>query len=198
VWELPFGGGKKLFNTSHRFWGRVASGWEHTMIFTYSSGRPWDLPGSVLYLREAKVEPDWSASQIRGVRPCVLRYNTDGTITPQAYSLAWGCGTDFSTYNFLIQPRFAPRQTPFRDGRVRLHSTPQFDMSVNKNTRINERWSVQFRAEAFNVMNTFYFPLQQFSNDPESTNFGSIVKATVGQGNANLPRQIQLAVKIIF
>jgi hypothetical protein len=87
---------------------------------------------------------------------------------------------------------------PFRDGRVRLHSTPQVDMSIAKNTQIKETMSVQFRAEAFNLMNTFYFPLQQFNNNPDDSNFGSIIKGTVAQGNANFPRQIQLAIKFIF
>jgi hypothetical protein len=122
----------------------------------------------------------------------------DGSITPQAYSVAYGCGTDLSTYNFMIQPSYAPRTTPFRDPRVRLHATPQFDMSINKTTRITEKTSVQFRAEAFNIMNTFYFPLQQFNNNPDDSNFGTIIKSTVAQGNANFPRQIQFGVKFIF
>jgi len=95
-------------------------------------------------------------------------------------------------------PGFAPRYTTLRDGRLRLHATPQTDMSIAKTTQIAERTSVQFRAEAFNIFNTFYFPLQQFVNNPEDSNFGSIIKGTVGQGNANFPRQIQFAVKFIF
>jgi hypothetical protein len=198
VWELPFGKGRKLFNTSHPFWSRIASGWQHTMIFTYSSGRPWDLPSNVRVLNDPTLNPDWSASLIRGARPCVARYNNNGTITPQAYSVAYGCGEDISTYNFLILPNYAPRETPFRDGRIRLHAAPQFDMSINKTTQITEAVSVQFRAEAFNIMNTFYFPRQLFDNNANSANFGAIVKGTVAQGNANFPRQIQLAVKLIF
>ncbi len=198
VWELPFGAGKRFPVTSSRFLSRVVSGWQHTMIFTYSSGRPWDLPGNVRYLKDAKLDPDWSAATIQGVRPCVARYNSDGSITPQPYSIAYGCGSDISTYNFMILPLYAPRETPFRDGRIRLHAAPQFDMSLNKTTRIRERWSVQFRAEAFNIMNTFYFPLQQFDNNANNATFGQIIKGTVAQGNANFPRQVQLAVKILF
>jgi len=119
---------------------------------------------------------------------------------PQAYSTAYGCGTDLSTYNFLSVPSslYAPRMSPLHFANLRLHATPQFDMSVNKMTRINEQMSVQFRAEAFNVMNTFYFPIQQFDNNPDNSTFGTINKGTIGQGNANFPRQVQLAVKFIF
>ncbi len=131
------------------------------------------------------------------MRPCVARYNNDNTITLQPFSAKLpGCTLD--NYNFLVLPSFAPRETTLRDGRLRLHATPQFDMSINKMTPITERMKVQFRAEAFNIMNTFYFPLQQFNNDPNSTNFGAIIKSTVAQGNANFPRQIQFAVKFIF
>ena len=72
--------------------------------------------------------------------------------------------------------------------------------SVAFDTRgwITERTSVQFRAEAFNVVNTFYLPIQQFTNNLDDANFGSIIKGTTAQGNANFPRQIQFAVKFIF
>ena len=198
VWELPFGKGRRLFNSSSRLWSRVASGWQHTMIFTYASGTPWNLPSSVDYIREAKnANIDWSSPVIRGVRPCVARYNADNSISLQPFSAALpGCTLD--NYNFLILPRYAPRETTYRDGRLRLHSAPQFQMSLNKTTQISERTSVQFRAEAFNVFNTFYFPQAQFNNDPNSSNFGTITKATVSQGSANFPRQIQLAVKFLF
>src|SRR5207302_7691100 len=85
VWELPFGQGRKLFNSSSRLWSRVASGWQHTMIFTYSSGIPWGgLNGGLAYVREAKIPNiDWSAPVIQGVRPCVARFNSDNTISLQ-------------------------------------------------------------------------------------------------------------------
>ena len=197
VWELPFGKGRQFFNTSHPLWSRIATGWQLSPIFQYSSGRPWDLPGNVRILSDAKVNPDWSSPKIYGVRPCVARYNNDNSITLQSFS-ANVPGCSVSTANYLILPNYAPRETPFRDSRIRLHAVPQMDLSLSKDTRIKERMSVQFRAEAFNVTNTFFMGLQQFNNDPNSSNFGSIIKGTVAQGNANFPRQIQLAVKFIF
>ena len=223
VWELPFGKGKRFLNTSHALWSRLVSGWQHTTIFQYSSGRPWEFPpsnsssnpaggfepgtsspgspaGSLIYLKDASIPVDWSASKIYGVRPCVLKMQPNGTISPQPYSISYGCGTDQTTYNFLFIPSslYAPRIAPLHFSNLRLHSVPQVDMSINKTTRVNERMSVQFRAEAFNIMNTFYFPIQQFTNNPDDSNFGTIIKGTTAQGNANFPRQIQLAVKFIF
>lgn len=195
VYQLPIGKGRRFFNSSHGFWSRLASGWENTWIFQWQSGRPWDLPGNVFYVKEAKLDNiDWSAPRVYAVKPCVGRWNDNGTITMQPFSTAAGC----TEYNFLIQPRFAPRVTSLRDGRTRLHSVPTADVSLNKTTRITERTSVQFRAEAFNVFNTYMFYNAGFNNNPESVTFGSVDKATVAFGSSNYPRYVQLAVKFIW
>jgi hypothetical protein len=194
VYQLPFGRGKRWLNTSHPLWSRLVSGWENTVIFQYQSGRPWDLPGGVIYVKDARVPIDWSAPRVYGVQPCVAKWNDDGSITMQKFSKDLGC-TD---YNFLIKPRFSPRFTTFRDPRLRLHTVPQADVSLNKMTRITERLSFQFRAEAFNVTNTFMFHRENFQNDPENPKFGSIDKGSVGQGNTNFPRQIQIGLKLIW
>ncbi len=200
VWELPFGKGRRLFNSSHGFWSRLASGWQHTMILQYTSGRPWEFPGNVIYLKDARIDPDWSANKIYAVRPCVLKMASNGTTAPQPYSTAYGCGTDPSSYNFLYVPSslYAPRMSPTHWSNLRLHAVPQMDMSVNKTTRINERMSIQFRAEAFNITNTFYMPQVQFTSGLDDSNFGSIIKSTAAQGSANFPRHVQFAVKFIF
>jgi hypothetical protein len=195
VYQLPFGPGKKWLNGTHGFWSRLIGGWENTVIFQWQSGRPWDLPSNVLYLKEAKVDDiDWDAPRVYGVTPCVARWNDNGTITMQPFSTAAGC-TD---YNFLITPRFAPRFTSFRDGRLRLHTAPTADISLNKMTRITESTSLQFRAEAFNAFNTYVFYNAGFNNNPESANFGSVDPGTAAFGATNYPRYIQLAVKFIW
>ncbi len=195
VYQLPFGEGRRLLNTSSRFWRRVASGWETTLMLQAQSGMPWALPSNVMYVKEAKLDSiDWSAPRVYGVKPCVARWNDNGTITMQPFSTQYGC-TD---YNFLVQPRYAPRLTPNYDGRLRLHTVPTADMSLNKLTRITEKTSIQFRAEAFNVFNSYYFYNANFNNNPESTTFGSLDKASVATGNANYPRYIQLGIKFIW
>src|SRR5207253_1423233 len=109
-------------------------------------------------------------------RPHVVKMDSNGNSTPQPYSSSYGCGTDPSTYNFLFVPSslYAPRISPLHFSNIRLHAVPQVDMSVNKTTQITEHTSVQFRAEAFNIMNTFYLPIQQFTNNLDDNNFGSI------------------------
>jgi len=195
VYELPFGRGKRWLNTPSRVLSRLVSGWENTWIFQYQSGLPWALPSNVIYVKEARLPNiDWSAARVFGVKPCVARWNDNGTITMQSFSTQAGC-TD---YNFLITPRFAPRFTPTSDGRLRRHTVPVADVSLNKTTRITETTSLQFRAEAFNVFNTYMFYNVGFNNNAQSANFGTLDKAAAGFENTNRPRYIQLAVKFLW
>lgn len=163
-------------------------------MYIYTPGRPWTLPSNVLYVKDARMNIDWSAAKVQAVRPCVAKWNDDGSITMQPFSVQYGC-TD---YNFLITPRYAPRFTPYRDGRIRQQSMPNIDFSLNKMTRVTEKTHVQFRAEAFNLTDSFRIYNQQFSNNANSSQFGSLIRANVGSFNSSAPRFVQLAVKFMW
>jgi hypothetical protein len=107
-------------------------------------------------------------------------------------------GCTLETYNFLKLPRYAPRETPFRDGRIRLHAIPIADVSFNKMTRITENTRIQFRLEMFNVMNSYQYGNRQFTNNIDDANFGSLFPAQAANTDTSYPRQVQLAVKFIF
>jgi hypothetical protein len=95
---------------------------------------------------------------------------------------------------FAVRPPNSLRVTPTRYGNMRNSWARTFNISLIKNTRIREKMSFQFRAEAFNAFNT-----PTFSNDPDqsptSTNFGKIFR---DNGQTNLPRNIQLGMRFIF
>jgi hypothetical protein len=63
------------------------------------------------------------------------------------------------------------------------------DLGVVKNTSVTERFSVQFRAEFFNVFNNVNF--RQPTTNAASAQFGRITAA-------NDPRILQFALKTIF
>jgi hypothetical protein len=90
------------------------------------------------------------------------------------------------------------RYAPLRDGRIRLHTAPTADVSLNKMTRITETVGVQFRIEAFNITNTYVHSRQGFNTNPESSSFGTLTRAAVSSTNSNLPRNIQLGFKLIW
>ncbi|MDQ6701591.1 MAG: hypothetical protein M3Z36_15540, partial [Acidobacteriota bacterium] len=192
--QLPFGKGKRWLSNAHGLTGKLVSGWENSLIVQFQSGRPWDLPGNVMYLKDARIPIQWNGERVQAIAPCVNRWNENNTITMQPFSVEYGC----KEANFLIVPRFNPRYTSYRDGRLRLQGHKLVDVSLNKTTAINEKYRVQFRAEVFNALNSFFLVGQGYNNDPESSNFGSIVKAAVSAPNSNYPRQIQLALKFLW
>lgn len=195
VWEWPFGRGKKFLSASHGRVSRLVGGWENSVLFVWQSGTPWGLPAALRVNDATLPRIDWSASRVRAITTCIAQWNDNGSITMLSYSVAAGC----KGYDWLIMPRFGPgRQDPVADGRVRLHTAPQLDFSLNKMTQINEKVKLQFRAEAFSLTNTFMFNRSGFSTTSTSVNFGSLVPATVASTNANSPRYIQLGFKLLW
>ena len=195
IGQLPVGRGRRWFNQSHGVASQLLSGWESTMIFQVFSSKPWTLPGNVIYLKDAR-NPNftWNAAKVQPVQPCVLNWDNTNTITWEQYSQDYGC----ATANWLLVPNYNPRYTPTYDGRVRLQTVRLIDASLNKTTRIGERYNLQYRLECFNVMNSFFVNTLQFNNDPTNANFGSILKATVSAPQSNYPRQIQMGIKFLW
>ena len=66
----------------------------------------------------------------------------------------------------------------------------RWDADLYKNTKINERFTLQFRTEAFNVLNHTNF------NGFQSTRLGSGLFGKIG--SARDPRIVQLALKLLF
>jgi hypothetical protein len=195
IGQLPVGRGRRWFKSSHGITSKLISGWEATTIFQIFSGRPWTLPGNVIYLKDAR-NPNftWNAPRVQPILPCVLNWDNSNHTSWQQYSLDYGC----TQANWVIVPSYNPRYTPYYDGRVRLQTVRLMDASLNKMTRVSERYSVQFRLECFNVMNSFFINTLQFNNDPNNANFGSVIKATVSAPQSNYPRQIQMGVKFLW
>ena len=85
----------------------------------------------------------------------------------------------------LNTPGSAARNTVFGPGRESL------DLSLLKNFRVTETMKLQFRAEVFNVTNTPNFEVP-------GNSFGTAAFGVIS-GTANtLPRNVQLALKILF
>ncbi|MBL8219815.1 MAG: TonB-dependent receptor [Bryobacterales bacterium] len=195
ITQLPFGRGRALFSNQTGWAGKLLSGWQNSVIVSQQSGRPWDLPANVIQLADSRLPIDWSQSRIQAISPCVNRWNEDGSVTMLRYSqVDYGC----TAASWLVVPRFNPRYTPFRSPNIRLQGTFMVDASLNKETRVTERFRVQFRAEVFNLMNSFFVVAQQFNNNAENANFGSVIKAQMSAPNSNYPRQIQLAIKLLW
>ena len=82
------------------------------------------------------------------------------------------------------------RTLPTRVDSFRTPTRPLLDASVVKKFTLTERASVQVRVEVFNVLN--FVELSNPSFDPTSASFGASTEQN------NLPRELQLGVKVAF
>jgi hypothetical protein len=226
VYQLPFGQGQKLLNTSNRFFRPIISGWETNLVLQWQSGKPWEQ-GNILYangdafLRDIKWKgsdqvwavktyaPDPSRVGANGqplatgVAPCVAFYEENansanyGRKVLQSFSQnRTGCTVDSA--DFIRAPSYAPRYSSFRHPFIRLHSPPSADLSFAKKTKLTETMSLQLRIEMFNFTNTYSYNSRQFTTDLNSANFGSIIPRQAGNTEVSYPRHIQLAAKFLF
>jgi hypothetical protein len=211
VYELPFGRGKAIGGNAGGFLNRLIGGWQFTTFTTSASGEPNNLNGNVIQLKDPRtVGGDWTGDvrwkdhQVVGWNPCVLRQQNNGTIAPQPFSVARGCGTDPANYAWMIPADFTPgtnvpgRQTPNRSGQIRKQPLFNVDAGFSKMTEITERIRFQFRVEAFNLTNYYFFGRDSnFTTDPNSANFGTLFPHLAWIGNG-YPRQVQLGFKVLW
>jgi len=100
---------------------------------------------------------------------------------------------------FVNRAAFTQQATGFGNAGRNILTSPGFqdvDFSIAKNTQIKERFSVQFRAEAFNLLNHPNFA--QPVNNLLAANFGQILATRTTRGDLGSSRQLQLGIKLIF
>ncbi|MBO0799226.1 MAG: TonB-dependent receptor, partial [Blastocatellia bacterium] len=153
VYELPFGAGKKFAQSGAA--KKVLSGWQLNGIFSAYAGRPYTLTASdaSLNMPGNLQTPDQVMAKVKKL------------------GLVGDDGTWFDTSAFAI-PTGANfgnvgRNTMYGPGVVNL------DLSLFREFKLSERFSLQFRAESFNFTNTPHF--SNPNSDINSDNFGKIL-----------------------
>jgi hypothetical protein len=94
---------------------------------------------------------------------------------------------------------FVRQATGFGDAGRNVITGPEFadvDLSIAKTTKLNERLSVQFRSEAFNLFNHPNFGQPQ--NNLAVPTFGQITATRTIRGDLGSSRQLQFALKLLF
>jgi hypothetical protein len=172
VYNLPYHG--------HGFTGGVLGGWELAGAFTYLSGAPFNATSAP---NRVFTGTGSNTGRPNAVAGCNL-YSGFQTLS------AW-----FNTGCFTLQPLGtygdAGRDTIIGPNLWNL------DSALDKNFRVSERFNIQFRAEAFNIMNHPSFQLLAANTQVFA---GTALNASAGkiQSTNSSPRQIQLALKIVF
>ena len=179
VYDLPFGRGRHFGQNVSRAMDLLVGGWQMNGILTLQSGFPLNV--SVAGLPPyAGPRPNRVAGQpVLTSGAIVDRLGGISSPNPYINAAAFSAPVSFQYGN-------APRLL----SDLRGPGTRNLDFSLFKNFQLLEQVRLQFRAEAFNALNTVRF------GNPGTT-LGSPSFGVIG-GQSNSPRQIQLAIKLIF
>jgi hypothetical protein len=164
---------------------RLVSGWQFGAVQQAQSGSP--LTPSVTIFPSPAI-------------PLTVRPDLIGTVQTTANPAQW-----FANKAVFVSPCVAPVAPatlptchPGTLGRNAI-SGPGFldtDFSVTKNTKINERFNLQFRSEFFDLFNHPNFGNPVLTTT--SSSFGTIQSTRFPTGDFGSARQIQFALKLLF
>jgi len=169
IYDLPFHG------------NRLVEGWELSLIQTLQSGNPITFRTTNTGLTGAQTV----RASVRGPVQTGYTPASNRSATFVGYllnpSVFFDQGNAFGNLgrNTIIGPGFA-----------------NLDFSLVKNTKITERINVQFRADAFDVLNQTNFG--QPGGTVGTAQFGLINNTRFPTGDAGSSRQLQLALKLRF
>jgi hypothetical protein len=211
-YELPFGKDKHFLHDANGLVNAVVGGWSVNSIVTLQGGQPlnFSCPKSTTsgtscndvlvagqsQKRGVKVRPDasgklkpfWFGNPAAFQQPCVLGANGPIPDSPAGCIPLTGFGVLGNRPGQTVGPGFR-----------------RWDFSAFKAFQLNERFSLQFRAELFNILNHPNFNAPNFggngvasiggSGDFTNANFGQIGSTRDAPYD---PRQIQFALKLYY
>ncbi len=173
LYDLPVGRDRR-FKVSSKALDYVVGGWSANMINTMTSGLPIDVG----YSASSQQQISDLVSERPNIVPGAPLYLSTGNpvnyLNPAAYSV----------------PLYTQPFGNTARNNVKTPAVFETDFGLHKNFLITEGRYVQFRAEAFNLLNKTNFATVSGTN-ANSSGFGVF--------NATFPaRQLQLALKVVF
>lgn len=169
IYELPFGRGRMLFH-NNRLVNYVAGGWQLSAVWQYQTGAPLGF-GDPIFTGDLKSVLDMSTDR----RNTSMWFNVNG---PGFNTVA---AQQFGNHYQVISTRFSWFRAPSQD---------QVDMSLLKNTKVGEKYNLQFRFDALNALNHVW--LAAPNTTASSSSFGQITSEN------SRSRSIQFMAKFIY
>jgi hypothetical protein len=170
VYTLPF------FKQQEGFVGHVLGGWELSGIVYLNSGHAFTASSGV-----DRGGLGLAGNTFSGGRPDM---NGSPNLNAPHTATKW-----FDTSVFSAVPSSQIRPGNEKRGTIVGPPTKRWDANLFKNSKLSERFTLQFRAEAFNVLNHTNFDTLRTTQT--SGTFGKVL-------TARDPRQLQLALKLLF
>ena len=179
VYDLPFGQGRPIGNSWTGPLNWVLGGWQVNGIVTFQSGLPLLITQAVnnTNLFSPTQRPTWTGADAN---------ISAGSVDKGEKIQRW-----FDTSAFSVTPAFQFGNTPRVMPNLRADGVKNVDVSLFKNNYFHGgKWNAQLRIEAFNVLNRVQFGIP--NTQAGNSSFGVV------SGIANTPRQVQMAVKLLF
>ncbi len=174
LYELPVGRGRRIGSGWSAPVNMLLGGWQVNGITTYQSGTPLSI----------------SANNVSGLfnpRGNANNNGKSGKLTGDIHDRL----TRYFDTSVLSQPAaFTFGNLSNRVADIRAPGVRNWDISLFKEFRFHERWTVQFRSEFLNAFNTVRFGGPNTSVN--SNQFGVI------SSQANSPRQTQFGLKLLW
>ena len=180
VYQLPIGHGEKFVNGWNGFANGLVSGWSVNSIVLLQGGFP--------FTPQLSYNPSNNGDTRNPVRPFVNPNFTGPIITGNPNQ--W-----FNPNAFLPVPANSGFYGNLGRNTLIGPGLATWDFAADKNTRVSERLTLQFRAEIFNMLNRANF------NTPNLIVFTpSGVSGTAGAitSTSTTARQIQFALKLLW
>jgi len=175
TYQLPIGRGKSLGSSWNRAVDALLGGWQMNGIYTYQTGFPLSVTAS-------------NTCTNCGIN--TLRPNNNGQSAELSGPVSQRLTKYFNTSVFSQPAAFTLGNTGRTLPDVRAPSGEGIDFSLFKMFHPVERMTLEFRAEAFNLLNQVVFGMPNTSLS--SNQFGVI------SSQANSPRAIQFGLKLLF
>ena len=186
IWELPFGRGRKWGSNWRGVVNQALGGWQTGVIYQAQSGRPIGL-GNHVYLGDpSQLRAIVTGTTLNNTFPTSEFYFSDAAVQNANGVVDSAKQRSDNRIKLSDNIRYLPSRIPgFRGQGLNL-----WDISLIKKISISERKEFQFRAEFLNATNHAEF--NNPNTDPTSADFSKVTS------QANLPRDVQIALKLTF
>ncbi|HEY2930811.1 MAG TPA: TonB-dependent receptor [Acidobacteriota bacterium] len=196
VYDLPVGRGRKFGSTMPRAVEHVVGGWQLSSIVRVTSGTPvspnannrngdYGFQRGYPNLVDSKLLKLDNRTPERWFNSCSLLLDSSGKPTVRS-----NCASASEPVAWIEAPRYTIGNAPRYLNRLRRDYYRNVDLTLAKNFSITETTKLQVRGDIFNLTNTPLFG--SVNNSVGSSGFGQNL------GTFNLPRQIQLGLKLNF
>jgi outer membrane receptor protein involved in Fe transport len=193
VYNLPFGPGQRFAQSGPL--GAVVGGWTVSSITTAHTGRPFTIFAG----------GNSSAFQTGGFGATALADCPNGSVStglsdPGGVGPVWFDATKFSVPSAPSANPATPNATVPRLGTCSRNNMygpgiVNVDFALNRTFKVGEGRSLDFRWEAFNLLNTAYFSVPQHDCSSNCTTNATFGRITSLQGD---PRSMQFSLRFSF